>query len=300
MILLTGASGFIGRYLLHALIERYGRESVAALSSKPIEGVATVIRDGVELPADIFERQGFGRISSVIHAGAFSAKSAAQGADWQGSNTNITHTQSLLNALPAGLERFINISTLDVYGPCSPISESCPIAPGTMYGLSKYYCERMVEAWASTSGATIQNLRLGHIYGPGEEAYKKIIPESFRRLLAGQALQQWGDGTDLRSFVYIDDTIAAIMKALELEKYEGPINIVGGTAVSIGDLVQLLIEVSGASSEIVRHPAAGPRRDLVFDNAKMRQLLGDEAMSLREGLSREWQHMKALHEQHLL
>jgi nucleoside-diphosphate-sugar epimerase len=169
-----------------------------------------------------------------------------------------------------------------------------------MYGLSKYYCERMVEGWGTTTGVTIQNLRIGHIYGPGEERFRKVIPETFRRILADDPIQVWGGGAELRAFIYVADAANAIITALHLEKSEGPINIAGDTAVTVRQLIDQMIEVSGKHLRVTNIPATGPARDLKFDTGRMKRLLGTGQIPLREGLKQEWLHMKGLYEQDLL
>ncbi len=301
MILLTGASGFLGKHLLAALLAERGARGVVVMTSKPIVGITTLLRNGDIVKEDAFREAPFNTITEVIHAGAFIPKSAAEGGDWIRCTANILHTQSLLQALPKGVQRFINISTVDVYAPAKVISENSQIAPPSLYGHSKLYCEHMAEAWAVGSEAAVQNLRLGHIYGPGEEGFKKIIPESFKRILRGEPLQLWGDGAELRAFIYVEDAVNAILKALTLNTYDGPINIAGGTALSIRELTDKIREAAGAEdTEIVSNPPVGASRSLSFDNRKMRRIIGDERMTLEDGLRREWNHMKALHEQNLL
>ena len=58
------------------------------------------------------------------------------------------------------------------------------------------------------------NLRIGHVYGPGEEEYKKVIPITIKKILDNKPLQLWGDGSDLRSFIFIDDVVNSIVKSL--------------------------------------------------------------------------------------
>jgi len=292
MILLTGASGFIGKHLLKALIRQRGAANVLALTSRPIGDCPYILHDNYDLGPAFFEDKGFDAITEVIHAGAFTPKRGSQGNDVVNCYGNIRSTHLLIQALPGSVERFVLLSTLDVYGPTSQqITEGSPIAPASLYGHSKYYCEKEVEAWAMANGKLMQIARIGHAYGPGEEGYQKIIPETMRKLLRKEAPQIWGKGEELRSFIYVEDVVRTIMNTLKLDRYTGPINIVSEHAISINRLVGMLIGISGSDILPEYLPAAGTPKDLVFDNSRMKELLGAEETTLQSGLTSEWKHM---------
>jgi len=124
----------------------------------------------------------------VFHIGAFTPKSGAEGNDHEKSTSNIYFTQSLLNALHNQCKKIIFLSTLDVYSSKEEIiTEESIISPISLYAHSKYYCEKLIEAWANLHSCAYQILRIGHIYGPGEESYKKIIPVTIKNVLKGQS-----------------------------------------------------------------------------------------------------------------
>ncbi|MBK8521170.1 MAG: SDR family oxidoreductase [Chitinophagaceae bacterium] len=106
---------------------------------------------------------------------------------------------------------------MDVYQQSEIISERSLIQPSSLYGESKLYSEKMVTAWASSNNKIHQILRVGHVYGPGEEAYEKIIPVTITKILRDQPLQIWGTGNEIRSFIFIKDIVSAIMNAVKLE-----------------------------------------------------------------------------------
>jgi nucleoside-diphosphate-sugar epimerase len=295
MVLLTGASGFIGKHLLAALIQEYGREEILALTSVPIADANYLPHHGYNFEPDYFVRSGYGeQIHTLIHAGAFTPKSGKQANDVAKCNSNIFTADKLLQADLPNLKNIIYLSTLDVYGPSALISENSLVQPASLYGESKLYVEKMMTAWANSNNKVCQILRVGHVYGPGEEAYQKIIPVTIKRLLQDQSPQIWGDGNELRSFIYIQDIVDAISQALKLEKSEGVINLVSSQKISIAALVNKLIQLSGktVSPEILS--ADAPGRDFVFDNSKMKQLLPGLETSLDTGLAAEWAYFKNL------
>ena len=295
MILLTGASGFIGKHLLATLTQEYGKDSILALTSTPVEEAHFLLHNNYNFEADFFIKSGYGtQINTIIHAGAFTPKNSKQANDVVKCNRNIFTTDRILNADLPNLKKIIYLSTLDVYGPAEIISESSQVQPGSLYGESKLYVEKMITAWANANNKVHQILRVGHVYGPGEQAYQKIIPVTINKILQDQPLQIWGTGNEIRSFIYIKDVVHAIMNALKLDQNAGIINLVSRQKITIAALVDKLIALSGKNiiPEVV--PADAPGRDFIFDNSKMKDLLISNETVLDEGLLQEWTYMKSL------
>jgi UDP-glucose 4-epimerase len=292
MVLITGASGFIGRHLLKTLIQQKGAANILFLTSKPIDDCPYILHDNYEIDSALFENRGLDDVTEVIHAGAFTPKKGSQANDVENCYANIRSTHLLLQALPKSVERFILLSTLDVYGITDQsITEHSVISPSSLYGHSKYYCEKALECWAKANDKIIQILRIGHVYGPGEEIYQKIIPETMRKLLRKEAPQIWGKGEELRSFIYVEDVVKMIMNTLKIDTYSGPINIVSENAIKINQLVEMLIRISGLNILPAYLPSVAIPKNLVFDNFRMREILGAEQTTLQEGLTNEWNYM---------
>ena len=295
MILLTGASGFIGKHLLTALINEYGQDHIVALTSAPLTEANYMLHHDYNFAADYFIKSGYGKqIHTIIHAGAFTPKNGKQANEVKKCNNNIFTTDRLLNADLPNLEKIVYLSTVDVYGQSELISERSLIQPVSLYGESKLYIEKMITVWANANNKTHQILRVGHVYGPGEEAYQKIIPVTIKKLVQDQPIQIWGTGNEIRSFIYIKDIVNAILKAEKLDTGIGPVNLIGYQKITIAELVNKLIALSGKEASIEIIPAEVPSRDLVFDNSKMKEFLLSNETSLDEGLLEEWAYMKNL------
>ena len=295
MILLTGASGFIGKHLLDALIKEYGKDAVLALTSTPVKDAHYLLHNDYNFDADYFIKSKHGnQIHTLIHAGAFTPKNGKQANDVTSCNSNIITADKLLHADLPGLKNIIYLSTLDVYAPAELISENSQVQPGSLYGDSKLYVEKMITAWANANNTTHQILRVGHVYGPGEQAYQKIIPVTINKILQDQPLQIWGTGKEIRSFIYIKDVVHAIINAVELNVNAGIINLVSNQKITIAALVDKLVALSGKNivPEVV--PVDIPGKDFVFDNNKMKELLFSNETPLEEGLLQEWTYMKNL------
>lgn len=294
MILITGTSGFIGKHLLPAVTNEYGSENVIAFTSVPVSGYRYLLHNNYQFEKDYFVKNGLSDIDTIIHAGAFIPKSGKQSNDWQQCNSNIFNTDKLLNAELPELRKVIYLSTVDVYGKCDVIKEESPVEPVSLYGNSKYYCERMLNAWSDATKRLSQVLRVGHVYGPGEEAYEKLIPVTMRRLIEGKPIQLWGTGEETRAFIYIKDVVNAILASLKLSDSPGPINIVSDQTIHVRGLIDKVIDISGLTPTLEKIQMTSAARSLHFDSSKMKRYLLPTELPLQDGLVEEWNHMKSI------
>lgn len=297
-ILLTGASGYIGSRVLESVVSLYGSDSVIALSSCDFsDNVETVVYDPdtFSIPNSDY----FKDVTVILHIGSFTPKTPAQANEISSCNHNIEYTANLLDCDFPKLERIIYLSTLDVYKSSPLISEHSELGPISLYGMSKFYCEKMVEAYANKHCIDITILRIGHVYGPGEEMYQKVIPVTMRKILQGEPIEVWGDGEDKRSFIFIEDVVQSICTALKRTDVPSLINVVSGNAVSILELVKKIISVSGRNIEIKFKNYDGPKRDLCFDNDLIKRYLLPEEESFDAGLAAEFKYMAKLYESNL-
>lgn len=289
-ILLTGAGGFVGEHLLKRLVLEYGVENVVALTSRERADVRCVTVPGYDLSA--LDTGLFNDVDVLVHAGAYTPKSGREANDLQRCGLNISVTEALLGFEFAALKKVIFTSTLDVYAGAELISEATPVGPATLYGASKLYGEKMVEAFAAQRGIKHAILRLGHIYGPGEEAYQKMLPLTIANVVSGRPVQLFGEGEELRSFIYIDDVVTSLMNAVASDLPSPIVNIVGGSPVSIKTLIEKIISIAGQQVEVIRQPATVKGRDFVFDNSLLKSTLLPSEFDFDQGLAVEIEYMK--------
>jgi nucleoside-diphosphate-sugar epimerase len=291
-ILFTGCSGFIGKAVLDEAVKKYGQEHICALSSSIIKGIKTIIHHGYAFNPCVFIENGLEDIETLIHIGAFTPKDQTEANDIKRCNANIFNTEKIICAKLPNLKKIIFLSTLDVYADADVISEDSGEGPVSLYGWSKLYCEKMIENFSEQNNLTRQILRIGHVFGPGEEKYKKLIPNTITNLLKNNAVELFGDGQAVRTFIYIDDVVKAVLNAVDLSRSEGVINVVGGTPITIESLAKILVAIHGQEAGIRYIPTAAKNRNLIFDNKKLRETLLDEFTPVPDGLRKEYQYMK--------
>lgn len=297
-ILLTGASGFIGGHLLTQLTNNLGYDSVIALTTKEIPNTNCILYEKIQNFG--LEKNYFDEVTHIIHAGAFTPKDAQQANDIDRCFGNIEYTKELVSYDYKKLEKFINLSTLDVYEATSTVlSEKSKIQPVSLYGSSKLYCEAMVKAFTEQRNINCINLRIGHVYGPGEEKYKKVLPIAIQNILEDNPVELWGDGSDLRSFIFIEDVVEAILNSLEVPEKNLDINVVSGISVSIHDLLYKIIDISGKQVRVDRKESNHKKRDLVFDNSLLLKTLLKKETDLMQGLKIEYEYMKNKYENNI-
>ncbi len=163
--------------------------------------------------------------------------------------------------------------------------------PSLWYGHSKLYCEEMIKYWSLEKGVDFQILRIGHVYGPGEDGYNKLIPLTMKKVIRNESLKIWGTGNEFRSFIYIDDVVRVIQRSLHSEVTKEPINIVGSQKISVNDLVNKIILLGGLELAVEREKQNLRSRDFIFNNSRMINFFGGEEYSLDRGLQKEWEYM---------
>jgi len=191
--------------------------------------------------------------------------------------------------------RFLLASTSEVYGDpqVHPQPESYwghvnPIGPRGVYDEAKRYAEALTMAYHRQQGVDTAIVRIFNTYGPRMRPHDgRAIPTFLRQALQDRPITVFGDGSQTRSFCYVDDLIRGLI-ALAESGYHAPVNIGNPNEFTLLELAQQVIEVTGSRSEIVYE--ALPRDDPQVrqpDISLAREVLGWEpAVDLREGLRR--------------
>jgi UDP-glucose 4-epimerase len=299
--LVTGGAGFIGSNLVDVLLARGDEVTVVDnLATGKRENLDAALGNGAALEdVDIREGDAVGEVVGrtqpdvIFHLAAQIdvRKSVADPA--ADARINVEGTANMLSAAQAhGVPRFVNTSTGGaIYGEGRqlPAPEDHPVAPEAPYGLSKFCAEQYCEIFTRLHGLSTVSLRYGNVYGPRQDPLGEagVIAIFCGKLLDGGRATIFGDGTQTRDYVYVDDVVDANLRAAQSDA-SGPINIGLGKEKSVLDIVDVLKQHAPNGFEPEHAPERpGEVQHIALDPSRAREELGWEAMvELDEGLKR--------------
>jgi UDP-glucose 4-epimerase len=251
-VLVVGAGGFVGRHLVQALSSR--GEKVIAVSPQPVDHDA----EGVEsVDAKLVEPEQYARLldrcRAVVHLASSSTPGSSAGRPVDEVQGNLLPLATLLQAMQPKpqIELLYLSSGGSLYESTSddPATETAHIQPRSYHGAAKAAAEYFIRAWCQQYGGRATLLRPSNIYGPGqiERPGFGIVPTCFGRVVRGETLSVWGDGSAVRDFLYIDDFVSLCMTILAAPMSTGArtFNASSGIGVSLNELFRLIELVAG-------------------------------------------------------
>jgi UDP-glucose 4-epimerase len=305
--LVTGGAGFIGSHLTAALLAR--GDAVRVLdnfSTGNAENLQGLDGDLQVITGDLRDRevveQAVRGVDQVFHQAAFVSVPASMKDPETCHQVNVQGTLNLLQAArEAGVRRLVLASSAAVYGENEhlPLDESQPPDPVSPYAASKLIDEIYASVYTRAFGLQTVALRYFNVYGPRQppdSPYAAAIPIFIGRLLSARRPTIFGDGHQVRDFVYVGDVVRANLLAAEAEHAPGEvINICSGQAVSVIDLLQALAEILNCPLQVEHDaPRAGDIYRSLGDPSKAARLLGfAPETTLRDGLASAVEWMRA-------
>lgn len=289
--MITGTNGFIGKRILNSLTSLYSRENIVILSSVRNGNFQTVVYDSnkeikVENNLDLNE------IEILILAGAFTPKNREQADLIPECGSNIRLTENIFRLGFENVKQVIYVSTADVYAGNEYCDELSEINPISLYGHSKYYCEKIVDSYCNFKSIKKNILRVGHVYGPGEEIYEKFLPVAIKKILKHEPVTLYGEGKDIRSYIHVDDVVAACINSIG--NYTSPdiINVVSSNAISTYEIVGLISKIIKSEASIEYVKISSKPRKLIYNNALLKEYLLEKEIDFEEGLKEEIEYLK--------
>jgi len=234
-------------------------------------------------------------IDCVIHEAAQPGVRISVENPLKTANVNIIGTLNvLLAAREAGIKKLVFASSSSVCGKVHylPFDEKHPTEPISPYGVSKLACEHYCRVFADMYNMQISVVRYFTVYGPRMRP-DLAINIFMHKAMANVQIDVLGDGTKSRDFTYIDDTVEGTLLALKKGRNE-IYNIGGGNRVTVKEMLEKIIGISGSKSKIVYKEAVKADVDhTMADNTKAREQLGWQPKTkLENGLRKYYEWLK--------
>jgi UDP-glucose 4-epimerase len=297
--LVTGGAGFIGSHLVRALVGEGRTVRVVDDLSSGIRARLDPVADGIEfVQADLVEvdlAPLLRGVRRVFHLAAVPSVPRSVKEPLRSHAAAATATLRLLGAArDAGADRFVLSSSSSVYGETGAAAkrEDMRLDPVSPYGVAKAAAEGYARVYARLHGLHCVILRYFQVFGPGQDPasqYAAVIPIFVTRALRGDELPVFGDGEQTRDFTYVENVVAANLRAAEAECPRGSVyNVAAGSPRSLHDLIRSLDSILGRNVRIRYEPARpGDIRHSQADTTLAREeLRWRPHVSFEEGLRR--------------
>jgi dTDP-glucose 4,6-dehydratase len=296
--LVTGGAGFLGSHLCDELLGRGHRVlCIDNLETGSLANIAHIRGESFEFrQVDIVEPYFVDEpIDFVYHLASPASPIDYLRLPLHTLKVGSYGTHHTLGLAKAHRARFLLASTSEVYGDpqVHPQEESYwghvnPIGPRGVYDEAKRYAEALTMAYHRQQGVDTSIIRIFNTYGPRmRPADGRAIPTFLRQALTDQAITVFGDGSQTRSFTYVDDLIAGMI-ALAESGYHLPVNIGNPDEFTLLELAEAVIAITGSKSEIVHEalPTDDPKQRRPDITLAQDTLGWSPTVSLREGLQR--------------
>ena len=289
--MITGAAGFIGSRLAERSLEeaeRLGFHSIVLLDALTYSGrrenMDAVLRDSrvTFVHASINDAEMVDEVLAGAHTVLHLAAESHVDRSIQGAQpffvTNVLGTQQLLeSSRRGGVSKFVHVSTDEVYGSIDEGSwrEDHILEPNSPYSASKAGSDLAALAYHTTFGLDVRVTRCSNNYGPRQYP-EKVIPLFVSNLIDGIKVPLYGDGLNVRDWLHVDDHCQGILKVLEGGRSGEIYNIGGGTELTNYEITLKLLELCGASTDMIEPVAdrLGHDRRYSVDCTKISTELG--------------------------
>ncbi|MEM1115309.1 MAG: dTDP-glucose 4,6-dehydratase [Bacteroidota bacterium] len=310
-VLVTGGAGFIGSAFVRSALRRGDVARVVTLDALSVSGSRANLQDLPEadkhvfVHGDIRDEALVGRlldahaVDLLVHLAAETHVDRSISGPRAFVEANVVGTLSILEAVRAsGRDVHLHhVSTDEVYGDLAlddpPFTEATPYAPSSPYSASKAGSDHLVRAYARTYGVPVTITNCSNNYGP-RQFPEKLIPVVLQRALAREPIPVYGDGGNVRDWLFVDDHCEAIWTVIERGEQGETYNVGGGAEVDNLMLVRRLCallddRLGGAPhADLIAFVADRPGHDVRYavDTAKIERLGWRPAASLETGLAR--------------
>lgn len=304
-LLVTGGCGFIGTNFIRLMLDTHPDWSIVNLDKLTYAGNRLNLLDLEEgepryefVHGDICDRElvmdllNDKRLDAVVNFAAESHVDRSINDPSPFVTTNVGGAQNLMEcARQCGIERFVHVSTDEVYGTLGPsgkFTETTPLAPNSPYSASKAGADLMARAYFETYHFPILITRCSNNYGPYQFP-EKLIPLMFLSAKADKSLPVYGDGLNVRDWIYVDDHCRGVELTLTKGR-EGQVYNFGGNAEETNiSVVKTLLSILGKPESLITFVTDRPGHDKRYAmdfSLAARELDFAPTLPFSEGLAR--------------
>jgi len=230
----------------------------------------------------------------VFHLAANPSVTESVTSPWKTTMDTLMTSINVFEASRVANVRVVFASSSAVYGPKGWASqENAVLAPISPYGVAKMTCEQVAAVMHQQLGLSYAALRFFNVYGPGQDAnssYAGVIPIFVEKLKRREPVTIYGDGKQVRDFVWVQDAVNALIEAMVNTKLNGPVNVCSGSPINLNALAKLVADTVGTPPVILYEaPRSGDIQVSIGEDSLFRKLLGwkmPPMTDLREGLQK--------------
>jgi len=301
-VLLVGGAGFVGLALARRLAGLGCETHVLSRHAEPGRRDGIHFHRGSQADKALVTPLLAG-CEAVVHLASTSTPGSTAHAPGLEVSDNLEPLAAFLETLvAAGPRRVIFLSSGGtIYGnpPALPATEDMPPQPLSWHAAGKLAAEELWKTCARRQpGTALAIVRPANVYGPGQPLRSGfgIVRTMLERALYSEPLEIWGDGSQVRDFLYIDDLIDACLRLLATPKAAGIFNAGAGKGTRLTELVRLAGEATGKPIPVVHRPERGiDVASIWLDCRRLRAATGWRAeTALEDGLARTWAWMRTL------
>jgi len=300
-LLITGGAGFIGSCFVRLVLAECPDVAVTNLDALTYAGNPDNLADVLHHPRHRFVhgsitdrtvvQESIKDVDAVVHIAAESHVDRSIASADPFVQTNVVGTQILLDAArQRGIQRFVHVSTDEVYGSLGEsgeFTESSPLSPNSPYSASKAASDLMVRAAFHTHQMPVMITRCTNNYGP-RQFPEKLIPLVINNAMTGQPIPVYGTGANIRNWIHVEDHCRGILRVLEAGEPGEVYNLGSDDELTNLELIRRLLSIIGANESLIRYVSDRPGHDFRYslNSARSRKLLNwSPQIALDRGLA---------------
>jgi nucleoside-diphosphate-sugar epimerase len=307
-VLITGGAGFLGSNLCKRYLDMDNTVyCVDNLSTGRIQNIEKHLQDSNfyflnydicnEVPELLTERH----FDAILNLASPASPPQYQRLAIETLDVGSEGLKNMINLALQNKARFFQASTSEVYGDpeVHPQTETYKgsvncYGPRSMYDESKRFAEAMIYTYKNTKGLNSVIARFFNTYGPGMDIHDgRVVTNFIYQALTGEPITIYGDGTQTRSFCYVDDLTEGIVRLVKSDE-EGPINLGNPSEFTVNELAELVLELTQSSSKINNLPLPGddPMQRKPDISLALKKLGWQPKVELKEGLIQTIDYVK--------